>query len=54
MGVPVNFGDNALGNKVGYASIVSGTVSVQKVSFVSRLKYNLLSISQFCDKGHLD
>ena len=50
-GPSVTFGDNFQAKTVGYGTIRKGNISIEKVSIVDGLKHNLLSISQFCDKG---
>ena len=48
----VTFGDNNKGLTEGYDSLEAGNVIIDNVSVVEVLKNNLLSISQFCDKGY--
>ena len=52
-GPSVTFGDNNKGKTIGYGVIRRGNLTIEKVSLVDGLKHNLLSISQFCDKGML-
>ena len=49
----VTFGDNSQGKIIGKGNI-SGNPSplIENVFLVDKLKYNLLSISQLCDKGY--
>ena len=50
----VTFGDNKKGKIVGIGKIgKSPTHSIDNVYLVKGLKHNLLSISQFCDKGNI-
>ena len=48
----VTFGDNSKGLTQGYGSLQAGNVIIDHVSVVQGLQHNLLSISQFCDKGY--
>ncbi|KAJ9553579.1 hypothetical protein OSB04_017624 [Centaurea solstitialis] len=49
----VAFGDNPKGGKVsGKGKISKGMMTFEDVYYVEQLKYNLLSISQVCDKKH--
>ena len=48
----VPFGDKSKGQTKGYGSLETGNVIIENVSFVEGLQHNLLSISQFCDKGY--
>ena len=50
-GPVVTFGDNSKGLTQGYCSLQAGNVIIENVSVVQGLQHNLLSISQFCDKG---
>ena len=50
-GPSVIFGDNFKGKTIGYGKVNRGSISIEHVSLVEGLKHNLLSISQFCDKG---
>ena len=48
----VTFGDNSKGKIISIGSVDNNsTTSIKNVLFVKGLKYNLLSISQLCDKG---
>ena len=47
----VTFGDNSKGFTMGYGKIVSGNVVIEDVALVAGLEVNLLSVSQFADKG---
>ena len=51
-GPVVTFGDNNKGITTGYGSLESGNVIIEDVSIVNGLMHNLLSISQFCDRGY--
>ena len=51
IGPTVTFGDNSHGVTMGIGNILRGNICVKDVSYVTGLKYNLLSISQFCDRG---
>ena len=48
----VTFGDNIKGLTQGYGPLQVGNVIIDNVSVMQGLKHNLLSISQFCDKGY--
>ena len=47
----VTFGDDIKGFTTGYGNLEIGNVIIENISIVEGLKHNLLSISQFCDKG---
>ena len=47
----VTFGDNSKGFTMGYGNLSVGNVVIQNVALVEGLKHNLLSVSQFTDKG---
>ena len=51
-GPVVTFGDNIKGFTQVYGSLQDGNVIIDQVSVVQGLQHNLLSISQFCDKGY--
>ena len=51
-GPVVTFGDNIKDLTHGYGSLQDGYVIIDKVSVNQGLKHNLLTISQFCDKGY--
>ncbi|KAK1388395.1 hypothetical protein POM88_016573 [Heracleum sosnowskyi] len=53
VGPVVTFGDNIKGITEGYGCLESGNVIIEDVSIVEGLKHNLLSISQFCDRGYV-
>ena len=53
VGPVVTFGDNIKVLTQGYGSLEAGYVIIENVSVVEDLKHNLLSISQFCDKGYI-
>ena len=48
----VTFGDDNKGFTKGYGNLEIGHVIIKNISLVDGLKHNLLSISQFCDKGY--
>ena len=48
----VTFGDNSKELTQGYGSLQAGNVIIENVSVVQGIQHNLLSISQFCDKGY--
>jgi len=49
----VNFGDNKVGKIIGIGKIGKDpSKSLENVYLVEGLKFNLLSISQLCDKGN--
>ena len=48
----VSFGNNAKGYVLGYGNVSSGKMQFDKVNLVENLEYNLLSVSQMCDKGY--
>ncbi|KAL8148282.1 hypothetical protein AgCh_005596 [Apium graveolens] len=47
----VSFGDNSKKFTMGYGKIVSGNVVIDDVALVVGLEVNLLSVSQFAEKG---
>ncbi|KAL8147456.1 hypothetical protein AgCh_004965 [Apium graveolens] len=47
----VTFGDNSKGFTMGYGKIVSGNIVIEDVALVAGLEVNLLSVSQFADRG---
>ena len=47
----VTFGDNNKGFTMGYGKIISGNIVINDVALVAGLEVNLLSVSQFADKG---
>ncbi|KAL8125360.1 hypothetical protein AgCh_012886 [Apium graveolens] len=47
----VTFGDNNKGFTMGYSKIVSENVVIEDVALVAGLEVNLLSVSQFADRG---
>ncbi|KAK1392927.1 hypothetical protein POM88_011983 [Heracleum sosnowskyi] len=51
-GPVVTFGDNSKGITKGYGCLKYGNVIIEDVSFVEGLRFNLLSISHFCDRGY--
>jgi hypothetical protein len=49
----ITFGDNSQGQVLGFDKIVSTTkYSISKVLLVESLDYNLLSVSQLCERGY--
>ncbi|XP_074323206.1 uncharacterized protein LOC141660144 [Apium graveolens] len=50
-GPKVTFGDDRKGYTTGYGCLEIGNVIIEDISLVEGLIHNLLSISQFCDKG---
>ena len=49
----VSFGDNSKGVIRGIETIGNNSYTqIKNVLLIENLKYNLLSISQLCDKGH--
>ncbi|KAL8097413.1 hypothetical protein AgCh_030516 [Apium graveolens] len=54
-GPSVSYEDGNIGKTLGYGNINLGSVIIKNVALFSRLKHNLLSISQICDRGyHVD
>jgi hypothetical protein len=51
-GPKVTFGDSKEGKIKAKGRLIKGNIEISDVSYVKGLKYNLLSISQFCDKGY--
>ena len=51
-GPSVTFGDNSRGITVGTGTMYQGNIEIHDISYVKGLKHNLLSISQFCDRGY--
>ncbi|KAK2987926.1 hypothetical protein RJ640_003404 [Escallonia rubra] len=48
----VTFGDNSNGKIIGKGKIGTGSISIDNVSLVDGLKFNLISISQLINSGH--
>ena len=49
----VTFGDNGKGHIIGIDKIqITPQTCLENVLYVLRLKHNLISISQLCDKGY--
>ena len=48
----VTFGDNKKGFTKGYGSLKIGSVVFENISLVDGLKHNILSVSQFTNKGY--
>ena len=52
-GGKVAFGDDASGGQItGKVTINTGKIDFENVRYVPELKFNLLSVSQICDKKH--
>ncbi|KAI3758736.1 hypothetical protein L6452_06307 [Arctium lappa] len=51
-GPSMTFGGNGKGYTRGFGVLSNETNTFRKVAYVDGLKYNLLSISQLCDKGY--
>ncbi|KAL8124540.1 hypothetical protein AgCh_012259 [Apium graveolens] len=49
-GPNVSYGDGNLGKILGYGKIKIGNVIIEDVALVVRLKHNLISVSQICDR----
>ncbi|KAD3337079.1 hypothetical protein E3N88_32599 [Mikania micrantha] len=49
----VSFGNVAKGYIIGKGYVTNGEIRFDDVNHVENLKYNLLSVSQMCDKGHI-
>ena len=52
-GPEISFGDNSKGKTVGKGKIINGNITINDVLVVENLCYNLISISQMCDNGHV-
>ena len=52
MGGFVSFGNNEKGKVMGSGTVSNGKIQFQEVNHVDNLKFNLLSVSQMCDKGY--
>ena len=50
-GPMVAFGDDSMGNTLGYGKLKVGNVIIEDVALVKGLKHNLLSVGQFTDRG---
>ncbi|GKG27206.1 hypothetical protein Tco_0402909, partial [Tanacetum coccineum] len=49
----VAFGNDPKGGRItGKGTIKTSCIDFEKVSYVKELKFNLLSVSQICDKKH--
>ena len=48
----VTFGGGKEGRITGQGTVSNGAVSFDHVNYVEQLQYNLLSVSQVCDKGY--
>jgi len=48
----VGFGGNQIGKIIGIRTIDNSSISINNEWFVNELRYNLLSINQFCDSGY--
>ena len=51
-GPVMTFRDDSKGVTTGYGCLEVGNVIIEEVSLVNGLMHNLLSVSQFCDKGY--
>ena len=51
-GPNVTFGDDSQGKIEGYGVLTNGPLTFKRVSYVSGLKHNLISVSQLCDAGY--
>ncbi|KAD2392703.1 hypothetical protein E3N88_39680 [Mikania micrantha] len=49
----VSFGNDAKGYIIGKGHVSNSEIRFDDVNHVENLKYNLLSVSQMCDKGHI-
>ncbi|KAD2393219.1 hypothetical protein E3N88_40196 [Mikania micrantha] len=49
----VSFGNDAKGYIIGKGYVSNGEIRFDDVNHVENLKYNLLSVSQMCNKGHI-
>ena len=47
----VTFGDDSIGTTMGYGKLECGNVIIEDIALVKGLKHNLLSVSQFTDRG---
>ena len=52
VGPNVTFGDDSQGRTEGYGVLSNGPLTFRRVSYVSGLKHNLISVSQLCDAGY--
>ena len=52
IGPNVTFGDDSQGRTEGYGVFTNGPLTFKRVSYVSGLKHNLISVSQLCDAGY--
>ena len=48
----MSFADNSKGRTVGYGKYKIGRIIIEDIAIVEGLQHNLLSVSQFCDKGY--
>ena len=48
----VSFGNNSTGKIIGTGDVCANKVKFEGVKLVDNLKFNLLSVSQMCDKGY--
>ena len=51
-GPSVTSADNSKGRTVGYGKYKVGRIIIEDIAIVEGLQHNLLSVSQFCEKGH--
>ena len=52
-GPKISFGDNSKGKTLDKNKIIHGNLTINDVLIVENLYYNLISISQLCDIGHV-
>jgi len=50
-GTHVAFGGDAGGKITGEGTVSNGVISFDKVNYCAQLNFNLLSVSQICDKS---
>ena len=52
-GPRISFGNNSKGKTVGKGKIIHSDININDVYLVENLHFNLISISQLCDNGHV-
>ena len=52
MGGDISFGNNSKGKVLGSGVVLAGKLKFDNVNWIDNLKFNLLSVSQMCDKGY--
>ena len=52
-GPKISFGNSSKGKIVGKGKVTHGNIKLNDVFLVENLDYNLISISQLCDSGHI-